>query len=252
METTKKICCITGHRTQSFPWPYKGDPTNLYDWEFDRTLEDTVEKLVADGYNYFICGGAIGVDIAFAETVIDLRDRKYPHIQLEIAVPCPGQNKKWNSHDKEVYADAIQLADEVNIISEHYTKFCFHRRNEYMVDKSDLVVVVWNGEEKGGTYSTYQYAKRKKKNTLLIKLHDVMKAADESESENIAWQTATYGKPIPPIGTGEWKLFMALEEQRYKEDGTPPSPIVVQKAISEIDLMNKRREKYRKNPRPIP
>ena len=120
METTKKICCITGHRTQSFPWPYKGDPTNLYDWEFDRTLEDTVEKLVADGYNYFICGGAIGVDIAFAETVIDLRDRKYPHIQLEIAVPCPGQNKKWNSHGFPIDIDT--LTTELKLKIEDFSK----------------------------------------------------------------------------------------------------------------------------------
>lgn len=252
MDTNKKICCITGHRTQSFPWAYNADPTNKYDWEFDRTLENTVEKLIHDGYNYFICGGAIGVDIAFASAVIDLRDRKYPDIQLEIAVPCPGQNKKWNARDKEIYAEAIQLADAVNVISEHYTKFCFHRRNEYMVDKSDLVIVVWNGEEKGGTYYTYQYAKRKKKDTLLIMLQDVMKSADDSEAEEKAWQTATYGQPIPPVGTGEWKLFMELEKQRYEEDGTPPSPIVVQRAMSEIEKINKRRKKYRNNPKPIP
>lgn len=47
-----------------------------------------------------------------------------------------------------MYKELIELADEVNVISPSYTKFCFHKRNEYMVDKSDLVLVVWNEEEK--------------------------------------------------------------------------------------------------------
>ena len=73
-----------------------------------------------------------------------------------------------------------------------------------------------------------------------------------SDAEEKAWQTATYGQPIPPIGTGEWKLFMELEKQRYEEDGTPPSTVVVQRAMSEVEKINKRREKYRNNPKPIP
>ena len=33
------------------------------------------------------------------------------------------------------------------------------KRNKYMVDKSDIVVAVWNGS-KGGTANTVKYAKQ--------------------------------------------------------------------------------------------
>ena len=47
------------------------------------------------------------------------------------------------------------------------------KRNEYMVDQSDFVIVVWNGEKQGGTYQTFQYAQRKKKPFMIIDLHDL-------------------------------------------------------------------------------
>ena len=47
------------------------------------------------------------------------------------------------------------------------------KRNEYMVDQSDFVIVVWDGEKRGGTYRTFQYVKRKKKPFMVIDLQDL-------------------------------------------------------------------------------
>ena len=248
MEETRRICCVTGHRPQSFPWEYTGDPAEMYDFHFESVIERTVEKLINDGYNHFICGGAIGVDTVFALAVLHLRDLKYPHITLEVAVPCPAQDKKWNPADKRVYKEIITLADEVNLISEHYTKFCFHKRNEYMVNKSELVLAVWNGEKKGGTYYTYQYALRHNKNIKLIMLQDIMTDADECEAMNIAWQTQKYGQPLPEVDTPEWDAF--VEEALKKPQHTDSAPL--KKTLEEIAIIKKRREKYYKQNRPLP
>ena len=51
MEETRKICCVTGHRPQSFPWEYTGDPAESYDFHFESVIEQTVEKLILHGYN---------------------------------------------------------------------------------------------------------------------------------------------------------------------------------------------------------
>ena len=47
-----------------------------------------------------------------------------------------------------------------------------HKRNEYMVDNSDLVLAFWNGEESGGTYYTLSYAKKKNKRVFYCMLKD--------------------------------------------------------------------------------
>ena len=41
----------------------------------------------------------------------------------------------------------------------HYFRACYQKRNEFMVDHSNLVIAVWNGK-KSGTKNTIDYANR--------------------------------------------------------------------------------------------
>lgn len=44
------------------------------------------------------------------------------------------------------------------------------KRNRYMVDKSDIVIAVFYGIEKGGTWHTINYAQKNKKLIEFINL----------------------------------------------------------------------------------
>ena len=162
----EKTCCVTGNRPQKFPWKY-GEGIAHKNYIVGMTRQ--IEKLIESGYTYFISGGAIGVDTDFAETVLQAK-KKNKDIMLEIAVPCRNQDLKWSKDDKKRYAEILKSADIVNIISESYTSFCMQKRNEYMVNKSNLVIAFWNGEESGGTWNTINYAKRKSKQLLINRL----------------------------------------------------------------------------------
>ena len=158
-----KICCVTGNRPQKFPWKYgEGKIYNKYLAEMTRQIE----KLIESGYTYFISGGAIGVDMDFADAVLQAK-KQHRDIVLEIAVPCRNQDLKWDKADKKRYEKILNGADFVNVLSESYTYFCMQKRNEYMVEKADLVLAFWNGEESGGTWNTMNYAKRKVKQLLI-------------------------------------------------------------------------------------
>lgn len=166
-----KTCCLTGHRPKGFPWDY-ADKDCIEHKSYLALLREKVVELISEGYRHFISGGALGADSDFAEIVIDLRDSAYPDISLEIAVPCPDQDLKWHAEDKRRYKKICKAADSVNVICEKYTNFCMQKRNEYMVDHSDFIIVVWNGEKQGGTYRTFQYTQRKKKPFMVIDLQD--------------------------------------------------------------------------------
>lgn len=168
------ICCCTGHRPKGFPWDYSNKLSEEHQ-EYLATLRAKIVDLISEGYCHFISGGALGADTDFAEIIIDLREISYPNITLEIAVPCPNQDMKWQDKDKLRYKFICDKADSVKLISNNYTPFCMQKRNEYMVDKSDKVFVIWNEEEKGGTYNTLRYAKKKKKDYSILGLRDFTK-----------------------------------------------------------------------------
>ena len=167
-----KVCCVTGHRPNGFPWNYSDYACDSHQ-EYLGAMACYVHWFIhKHGYNYFICGGALGVDTDFAEIVIGLRDNVFNDIQLEIAVPCKGQESKWSPKDKSKYAELLQKADKVTYVLDTYAPDCMQKRNKYMVDNSDVVFAFWNeSKNSGGTYNTIEYAKKHNKQLELFVLN---------------------------------------------------------------------------------
>lgn len=163
----KKNCCCTGHRPKGFPFKYGIDRQKHT--AYLQTMEQKIELAITEyGIINFISGMAIGADLDFAETVLKLRE-KYP-ITLECAIPCPNQTLKWNDKDKLRYDNILKRADKINLISERYSPECMLKRNRYMVDKSEFIIAVFNGIEKGGTWYTINYANKENKHIEIIEL----------------------------------------------------------------------------------
>lgn len=152
-----KSCCCTGHRPKGFPYQY-GVDIQKHNAYMQALSQKIVLAITEYAITNFVSGMAIGVDLDFAETVLELRN-KYHLIQLECAIPCPNQTLKWNDTDKKRYESILKRADKISLISERYTPECMLKRNRYMVDKSELVIAVFNGIKKGGTWYTINYAK---------------------------------------------------------------------------------------------
>ena len=164
-----KTCCCTGHRPKGFPFKYGVDKQKHK--TYLKTLEQKIKLAITEyGITNFISGMALGADLDFAEIVLKLRN-KYP-IFLECAIPCPNQTLNWNDKDILRYESILKHADKVRLISEQYTPDCMLKRNRYMVDKSQLVIAVFNGIESGGTWYTIDYAKKQNK---LIEIIDLCK-----------------------------------------------------------------------------
>lgn len=61
----------------------------------------------------------------------------------------------------------IKKADYVKYVSPEYSPACFQIRNEYMVNHSNLLIAVYNGEA-GGTRNTLKYAKNRDVEIVVI------------------------------------------------------------------------------------
>lgn len=149
-------CAFTGYRPSKMPFGY--DESSLLALDFQKRLRDTIENLIWQGYQHFISGGAQGMDIMAAETVLDLQ-KEYPGVTLEIAVPFEGQADKWPEAYKARWQRCIDEADMITVLSHVYTKGCLFARNRYLVAQADLLLACFDGKE-GGTKNTVEYARR--------------------------------------------------------------------------------------------
>lgn len=148
-EMRLRRCCFTGHRPEKLGRP---------EAEVIKSLEREIRSAVADGFQTFISGMARGVDLWAAEIVLALRDEG-ASIRLICASPYQGFESNWSTAWQKRYAQVMEKADLVRYICPRYSRDCFQRRNEWMVDHSARVIAIYNGEL-GGTRNTLMYAER--------------------------------------------------------------------------------------------
>ena len=146
----EKTCCFTGHRP---------DKMELGEKEIKPLLEKAIDESIADGYITFITGMAMGTDIWAAEIVLEKKKRNTA-LHLICALPHQNFESRRSMTEKMRFNKIIKKADLVKEINNHYFTGCYQVRNEWMVDRSNLVIAVFNGQ-KSGTKNTVDYAKRK-------------------------------------------------------------------------------------------
>lgn len=158
-----KTICFTGHRPNHLPWGYNEecDVCKIFLKRLDKLLALCVEC----GFETFISGVALGFDTFACESVLKLK-KKNKNIDLVLAIPCKNQTEKWGEKAKERY-DKIFLKANPVFVSNEYFQGCFTKRNQFMVDKADLVIACFNGMP-GGTKSTVEYAIKNSKNVLIL------------------------------------------------------------------------------------
>ena len=150
-------CCFTGHRPDKLPWGSReSDPRCL---TLKRRLTQAVEGAYTQGMRHFICGMARGTDLYFAEAVLALRLCR-SGVTLEAARPCESQADAWPEAERHRYQAILDQCDFETLVQHRYDRFCMQRRNRYMVDRSALVLSVYDGVPKGGTAQTLAYAMR--------------------------------------------------------------------------------------------
>ena len=78
---------------------------------------------------------------------------------------CYPYKKKIRTPWEEYITDN---AINIRYANVHFEKDCFFKRDRFIVDQCDLLLVVWDGEKIGGSWYTYNYAKKQGKNVLLF------------------------------------------------------------------------------------
>lgn len=148
--STPRIAAVTGHRPDKLGGYGSTAKKKLLAFAVER-FGEALKK----GPLSVITGMALGWDQAVAQACV------IHGIPFHAAIPFVGQEQMWPEESQQLYADLLKRAAQVTIVSPgRYEAWKMHRRNEFMVDLSTVLVGLWNGSP-GGTASCISYADRK-------------------------------------------------------------------------------------------
>lgn len=133
------IVMVTGHRPQRL----RGQEKEVSKWYAEMLARLQPEVCIS--------GMATGADQLFAIATMD----------TDADLWCYFPYKKLHYHPQEEYI--LDHAVFCKYFYEKYDKASYYVRDKGMVDDSDVVLAVYDGNPVGGTYATIQYAKEKGK-----------------------------------------------------------------------------------------
>lgn len=159
------IVAMTGHRPHDL-WGY--ERAVGYMVLRDELLRRSQQLAVERQASRFLVGTAQGADAVAFDAC--LRLRRTQAIEVVAVVPYRQYPDRWGREQRERYLRRLTLANQVIFVDElpayatdrapvgvhHPDKL--PARNQYLVDHSDLVVVVWAGLTRGNTYDLVQRA----------------------------------------------------------------------------------------------
>lgn len=174
------ILAVTGHRPSKLDNAYDlMHPTNVkIAFAMRRFIlskagyNEETNTFATDGKILLISGMALGVDTLWALVALKLKYQFPGKFDLECAIPCANHSSRWKKSDQERHADIIKRSGIVTMVSEEpYAPYLMQKRNEYMVDKADELLAVWDGT-KGGTGNCVKYAE--KKGSIIYRYHPTL------------------------------------------------------------------------------
>lgn len=141
-----RLAC-TGHRPQKCGG--FNIPNPIYDYVTGK-MRETIKKLDPDEA---ISGMALGSDQWFAQICVELK------IPFTAAVPFAGQEMMWPRVSQNAYYTLLNQASKIETICEgKYAPYKMQIRNQWMVDRCDALLAVWDGSPDGGTANCVTYA----------------------------------------------------------------------------------------------
>ena len=156
------VVSITGHRPERIP------SREYIEYQLTLAYRDLKVSRVIQGM-------AAGVDLWAG------RMAYYSRIPFVAVRPWAGHTPR--QQDKAMYNYALEYADEIVVVndSEKFLgNWMYQKRNEWMVDNSQVTIAVWDGEARGGTWNCIKYALDQNRPVWLI-------PTDPKENGNIGW-----------------------------------------------------------------
>jgi uncharacterized phage-like protein YoqJ len=154
-----KVLAVTGYKPYELNIFANDHPAVFY---IKKAMEKRLISLLDEGLEWVVISGQLGVELWAAEVVYDLQTT-YPHLQLAVLTPFLNQEERWNEANQEYYEWIISQADFFDHITKrpYESPAQFHLKNQFIIQKSDGLLIVYDEEKEGTPKFMLEIAKKK-------------------------------------------------------------------------------------------
>jgi uncharacterized phage-like protein YoqJ len=151
------IVSFSGHRPNKLGGWILPNPT------YNHICKEIQRILLELNPTKVISGMALGIDQWAAFICVK------NGIPFTAAIPFEGQESAWPLKSRATYKALLnKAADKVIVSPGSYSAQKMQIRNEYMVNNSDILIAVYNGDKVGGTANCVRYAESLNKKIIYI------------------------------------------------------------------------------------
>jgi uncharacterized phage-like protein YoqJ len=182
--------CVTGYKAHElgiFKDNHPGIP-------FIKTaLRTHLLSFIDRGLEWVLTSGQNGVELWAAEVVLELQET-YPQLKLAVLTPFLEQEQNWKEEKQEIYRSILERADFVESLTRksYEGPWQFRARDQFMLDKSDALLIVYDEEKEGTPRYIWNTALSKNEagaakadgvEIVRITLHDLQMVAEEAQEQ---------------------------------------------------------------------
>ncbi|RJR12211.1 DUF1273 domain-containing protein [Candidatus Parcubacteria bacterium] len=156
-----KVLVLTGYKSHELQVFKKNDPAVHY---IKKAIQKRIVSLLEEGHEleWIVISGQLGVELWGAEVVYELQPT-YPDLKLAVFTPFLSQEENWSESNKEYYELIMSQADHIDSITKkkYESPLQLRMKNQFLIDKSDGLLVVYDEERPGNPQYMIEMAKRK-------------------------------------------------------------------------------------------
>jgi uncharacterized phage-like protein YoqJ len=152
-----KVLAISGYKAFELGIFQKDHPSVSY---IKNALKKEISSMLDDGLEWVLISGQLGVELWAAEVIFEMQ-MEYPELKLAVITPFLDQEVKWNEQNREWYESVLSGADFIDSVSRKpYEKpWQFRLKNQFFLEKSDALLLVYDQEKEGSPKYLYEMAK---------------------------------------------------------------------------------------------
>lgn len=167
---------LTGHRPNKLAgYDLKHQSYKKLQKDLEVIIENKLKK-----FNIVWChsGLALGADTIWSKAILKMKEKYPTHIFFHAEIPMVSQKDQWfKKQDIDFWHKQVGFADRVTVYDWQFSNApekdkkwlagkVMQNRNIGMIDACDILIAVYDGHSKGGTYNAITYAKKINKEIL--------------------------------------------------------------------------------------